>query len=50
MIKIKKKRFFSSDLSEFITVNDLNLLLNNLVMFDNCVTEKDKKNYRGLLN
>lgn len=41
--KYKKKVLFSSDLSEFITVDDLDSSEKNLVVFDDCVTEKDQK-------
>lgn len=41
--KYKKEVLFSSDLSEFMTVDDLDPLVKNLVIFDDCVTEKDQK-------
>lgn len=44
--KYKKEVLFSSDLNEFITVDDLDPSLKNLVIFDDCVTEKDQKNIK----
>lgn len=44
--KYKKEVFFSSD--DFITVDDLNPTLKNLVIFDDCVTEKDQKTIQEL--
>lgn len=40
--KFKKQNLFSPYLDEFITVDDLDPLLKNLVIFDDCITEKDQ--------
>lgn len=39
----KKGALFSSDTREFITVDDLDPSYKNVVVFDDCVTEKDQK-------
>lgn len=38
----KEKVLFSSDSSEFIKVDDLDPSMKNLVIFDDCITEKDQ--------
>lgn len=44
----KSEVVFSSNTNDFITVDDLNPSLRNLVIFDDCVTEKDQKNIEDL--
>ncbi|GBN35578.1 hypothetical protein AVEN_162587-1 [Araneus ventricosus] len=39
--KYKKETVFASDLSEFITFEDLDETKKNLVVFDDCISEKD---------
>lgn len=39
----KKGTLFSNDTKEFITVDDLDLSYKNVVVFDDCVTDKDQK-------
>lgn len=39
----KKGSFFSSDSKEFITVDDLDPSCKNVVVFDDCMTDKDQK-------
>lgn len=41
--KCKKETLFTSELSEFITVNDLDRSIQNLVVYDDCVTENIRK-------
>lgn len=41
--KYKKDVFFSSDLNEFVSVDDLDPSVINIVIFDDCVIEKDQK-------
>ena len=40
--KYKKEVLFTSDLNEFITVDDLDPSQKNLIIFDDCVNEKDQ--------
>ncbi|GBN14801.1 hypothetical protein AVEN_109794-1 [Araneus ventricosus] len=39
----KKGTLFSSDTKEFITVDDLDPTFKNVVVFDDCMTDKDQK-------
>ncbi|GFW55299.1 uncharacterized protein TNCV_116851 [Trichonephila clavipes] len=39
----KKGTLFSSDTKEFITVDDLDPSRKNVVVFDDCMTDKDQK-------
>ena len=41
--KFKKETLFTSELSDFITVDELDPSVKNLVVFDDCVTEKKQK-------
>jgi len=41
--KFKKDTLFSSHLTDFVTVDDLDRSVKNLVVFDDCVTEKDQR-------
>lgn len=40
--KFKKETLFTSDLKDYIKLDDLNPSLKNLIIFDDCVTEKDQ--------
>lgn len=41
--RFKKETLFTSDLEDFITVDDLDPSTKNLVVFDDCVTERKQK-------
>lgn len=47
--KYKKQNvMFSSELNDFITVDELDSSLKNVVIFDDCITEKDQKSIENL--